>query len=590
MINFNEQQLQAINHRENPCMVVAGAGSGKSTVIVERVEQLITEKRGNMIVVTFTRNSAEDLKKKLEKKGIIDNILVGTFHSICGRILSIEGLNSGKGVVPYEVDNLFNKICPHEKVDTQDVLSFISYQKNYMKTYKDDFVYKNSKYTDEELRLFFSEYERYKYNKGVMDMDDMLLKAYDVLIKNPDAYRCDYLLVDEAQDCNLIQNKLIDLLCPQRNIMVVGDFKQSIYAFRGAIPSRFMEFDKTYPDAVVINLDYNYRSKKQIVENANKFIRNYYGDYKHYSDSIAHNIDDAIVDVVVHCSQEDEADVVAQKINRYLKQGVQPKEIAVLYRNNIQSQFLENTLKLDGIDYFIEKNGGFFDRKEISIILCMLRLIKNEDDNGAYETIVTSRVHYFKFFKKTFMDDVRSLSATSDVSFLVASELMHGLQAWQRKNILSFNDAVRRLSKQYRDDVPLARIIDNIINLLSMSAYLEDNYQGEDLELRLESVENLKKFIRGNTVDSFLKYVYEADKEKKKNSDEKIQLMTIHKSKGLEFKVVFIIGIQDDKFPSCKSEDLEEEARLMYVAVTRAKDCLHLNEIGEGNLFVNQYT
>lgn len=589
MIKFNNQQMKAINHDENPCMVVAGAGSGKTCVIVNRIKRLVDEDKGNIIAITFTRNSADDLKKKLEKLGVLDNVIVGTFHAICGRILSLEGIYSHEKIKEYEIENLFNKLSPDQKVDMQDVQSFISYQKNYMRSYTDDFVYKDSAYTTEELRMFYKAYEEYKEARGIIDLDDLLLKAYDILKENPDKYTCDYLLCDEHQDANLIQNKLLRLLCPKENIMVVGDFKQAIYSFRGSIPEMFMKFDKEFPNARVINLDYNYRSRKSIVDNANIFIRNYYGGYKHYSDSKATIASSACIDWDTHGDIEEEADAVVDRIKEYLAEGIEPCEIAVLYRNNTQVQFVENLLKLEGIDYFIEKNGGFFQRKEISIILHMLRLIANNEDNMAFEGIVSSRVHYFKFFKKTFMGDVRQMAGMMNISYLEASEMLHGLQPWQRKNITSFADAVHRLTEQYQNEVPLNRIVDNIINLLSLESYLEENYQGDELDDRLEAVENLKKFIRGNTVDSFLKYVYEKDDNKKKNDANKVQLMTIHKSKGLEFKKVIMIGIQDGKFPSSKANDIEEEARLFYVGITRPKESLYFSQIGINSLFMNQY-
>lgn len=588
-MNFNKGQLEAINHNENPCMVVAAAGSGKSTVIVNRIKRLISEGRGTVIAITFTKNSADDLKKKLEKLGVLENVIVGTFHAVCGRILSLEGLYSYEKLKDYEVENLFNSLYPDERVDMEDVLSFISYQKNYMRNYTDDFVYKESNYTVEELRMFYKAYEEFKTAKGVMDFDDMLVKAYEVLNANKGKYQCDYLLVDESQDSNLIQNKLVDLLCPSRNIMTVGDVKQSIYKFRGAVPQLFMDFDKRYPDAKVVHLDYNYRSKKEIVENANTFIRNYYGDYEHYSDSIAASTERANIDWDVHGDVEEEAEIVLNQIQDYLNEGIEPSEIAVLYRNNTQAQFLENELKFANIDYHIDKNGSFFQRKEVNIILSMLRLIANNDDNMAYENIVQSRVHYFKFFKKVFMTDVRRMSGMMNVSYLEASDMIHGMKSWERQNILAFKEAVYRLTKQYREGVSLGRIIDNIINILSLESYLYDKYHGDELDARLQSVENLKKFIRNNTVDSFLKYIYESNDGKKKNSEGKVQLMTIHKSKGLEFKKVIVIGIQDNQFPSAKSDDIEEEARLFYVAITRAKDSLYLSQVGMNSLFMRQY-
>jgi DNA helicase-2/ATP-dependent DNA helicase PcrA len=198
-----------------------------------------------------------------------------------------------------------------------------------------------------------------------------------------------------------------------------------------------------------------------------------------------------------------------------------------------------------------------------------------------------ARIHYFKYFKKEFLDNVREIANEEGISFLSASEKVRS-QPWQRNNIVSFSNSVSRLSNQYRNGASLATIIDNIINIISLNTYLTDIYTNPDeLTERLESVENLKKFIRSNTVDSFLKFVYENDDHKKKNDNTAVQMMTVHKSKGLEFKQVFVVGIKDGKFPSSKS-DLLEEARLFYVAVTRPKDSLYLSQTG-ASTFINQY-
>jgi DNA helicase-2/ATP-dependent DNA helicase PcrA len=242
-MKFNKKQEQAINHKEGACVVIAGAGSGKSTVIVNRIKELTQSNINNIIAITFTNNSADDLKRKLDELGI-HNVNSGTFHKVCGRILNMEGIYSKEKLKAYEIENLFNKLYTKSKVDVEEVLGFIGYQKSYMRSYKDEFLYKETKYTTDELREFYRAYEEFKKGKGIIDLDDVLLKTYEVLVANPDKYRCDYLLCDEQQDSNSIQNKLIRELCPSGNIMVVGDYRQSIYGFRGAVPQLFMDFDK----------------------------------------------------------------------------------------------------------------------------------------------------------------------------------------------------------------------------------------------------------------------------------------------------------------------------------------------------------
>lgn len=589
-MKFNEAQQRAIDFKEGMAMLVAGAGSGKTTVLVNRIKSLVEGGRRNITAITFTRKSAEDLERKLKELKVHEYVNVGTFHVICGRIMQKCGLYSKGDIKSYEIENMFNEIYGDSTmVDVEDVLSFISIQKGYMRGCEDEFVYSDTEYSHDMLRKFYRAYEEYKKARGIYDLDDILLEGYRLLGEYPEL-ACDYLLCDEHQDANLIQNELINRLCPSGNVMVVGDFKQSIYGFRGAVPSMFMDFDKRYSNVEVIKLDYNYRSRKEIVENANLFIQNYYKDYEHYSDSIPASQERADIDFEAFLNAEEEAEEVGRRIRHAIEvQGIEPEDIAVLYRNNTQSFHIENELRVLGIEYDIEKNGSFFQRKEISIILAMLRLAVDNSDNVAFQTIVKSRIHYFKLFKKDFMQQVIDVAKENNVSYLVACQLMK-LPQWQRNSIFKFVELIDTLTRNYKYNAPLELTINNIINAVRLEEYLNDRYTGEELEERLMSVETLKDFIRDNTVDSFLDYIYKPDdkKRRKKKKQNKVQLMTLHKSKGLEFKQVYMIGLKDGKFPS-KDTDICEEARLFYVGITRSIDTLFLGQLGVSNTFVRQY-
>lgn len=588
-MKYNVEQLQVINHKEGSMAVIAGAGSGKSTVLVERVKQLIASgvDSDEIAVVTFTDNSSQDLKLKFKKKKI-EGITTGTFHSICKRILISEGIDTSRQLAPYQIENEFRKI--NENVKYKDVMSFIGYQKNYGIGVNDNFIEKESDYTENELRDYFKRYEEFKIKQHALDFEDWLLLGIDVLKKNPNKYKFQYILVDEHQDSNLIQNELIRLLCPSKNIMVIGDFRQAIYGFRGSNPELFMNFKDYYPDSKVANLSMNYRSTQNIVDNSNNFISQYYGDYEFYKDSTANNKKDGEIAMLSNIDKSEEAENIVKKIKNELKNGVKPNDIAVLYRNNSNSFNIENELKRNGIPYFISStDGNFFNRKEISCVMCMLRLIDNPHDNIAYDTVFSARMYPLSFIPNVVKDRIRDLSAIKNISLFDASESVKVDKPYQRKNLDTFNEIISKLIIQHKRGVKLESIVDNILTLLRMNNYIDDKYEGEQIEERMESIVALKSFIRDNTLESFLKFVYGSNKSQKKCTKDDIQLMTIHKSKGLEFKDVYIVGIQDGKFPSERVKDITEEARLFYVAITRAKENLTISQIYEGNQFVEEY-
>lgn len=590
MSRFNEQQKEAILHGDTPLMVVSAAGSGKSTTLVGRAVKKVKEGKRNLCAITFTRNTADDLTRKFEKAGISNYINVGTFHSICGTILKKEGVNISKRVKDYEVENLFKKIIQDEKkIDMKDIMSFISYQKNNMISYRDDFVEKESSYGEDQLRDCFKAYEEYKIKVGAYDFDDYLLLGHKVLVDNPRKYEYDYLFVDETQDSNEIQMQIVDLLCPSGRITVFGDAQQCMYSFRGSRPELFMDFYKTHPNTNVVNMNINYRSHKEIVEKSNDFIRQYFGDYEYYSDAVANSQEHAEIELMVNDLAEVEAQDVSDKVQTLLSLGYKGSDIAILFRNNVQSQHIENEFKVRDIDYFIESEGGFFNRKEIDIIMCILRLIDNKDDDSAFEKLFRYRCEPFVYLANTILNDIISLSGERDISHLEASQLVH-VQPWQSQKLRWFANVIEKLINQHNNGYSLLQLIENIISALDMENYVRTNYPNEEEQNeRMESLENLKKFIRSNTLDTFLKFVYEKNTSgEKQNSENKVQMMTVHKSKGLEFKVVFVVGIATGKFPSEKS-NIEEEANVFYVAVTRAIERMYLSQIGTYNQFLEQY-
>lgn len=587
---FNEEQRKIILHGENPLMVLASAGGGKSTVLTARTIKKIQEGEKNICVITFTRNTANDLMNKFKQARVGNQVTVGTFHSICGDILRQEGYNISKRVKEYELENIFKKIIiDSKKINVKDIMSFISYQKNNMIGVNDDFLDKDSDYTFNQLRECYKKYEEYKSEIEAYDFDDYLLLGHKVLSENPDKYSFNWVFVDETQDSNKLQMDIVDLLCPSNRITVVGDYRQCMYSFRGSKPELFMDFYKTHENTEIVNMNVNYRSSKQIVDRSNYFIRQYYKDYSHHEDAISNSTDDGVIDLVMSHNKEDESYEVADKVQTMLGLGYKHSDIAILYRNNIQSQYIENEFKIRNIAYDIENNGSFFNRKEVDMVMCMLRLIDNKNDDSAFETLFRYRCEPFTFLSNTVLSDIMNLSNKKKISHIIASSYVN-VQTWQKQKLASFISLVDKLITQHNYGYNLLQLIENIIDGLDLVKYIKEHYTDEEEQNeRLETLDNLKKFVRSNTLDSFLRFVYEKNNNNTKQKDgDKVQMMTIHKSKGLEFKVVILVGVEQGKFPSDKSSKIEE-ANVFYVGVTRAIERMFISQIGNYNEFARQY-
>lgn len=587
---FNEEQRKIILHGENPLMVLASAGGGKSTVLTARTIKKIQEGEKNICVITFTRNTANDLMNKFKQARVGNQVKVGTFHSICGDILRQEGYNISKRVKEYELENIFKKvIISSKKINVKDIMSFISYQKNNMIGVNDDFLDKDSDYTFNQLRECYKKYEEYKAKIEAYDFDDYLLLGHKVLSENQGKYSFNWVFVDETQDSNKLQMDIVDLLCPSNRITVVGDYRQCMYSFRGSKPELFMDFYKTHENTEIINMNVNYRSSKQIVDRSNYFIRQYYKDYSHHEDALSNSTDDGVVDLVMSYNKEDESYEVADKVQTMLGLGYKHSDIAILYRNNIQSQYIENEFKIRNIAYDIENNGSFFNRKEVDMVMCMLRLIDNKNDDSAFETLFRYRCEPFTFLSNSVLSDIMNLSNKKKISHITASSYVN-VQAWQKQKLASFISLVDKLITQHNYGYNLLQLIENIIDGLDLVKYIKEHYTDEEEQNeRLETLDNLKKFVRSNTLDSFLRFVYEKNNNNTKQKDgDKVQMMTIHKSKGLEFKVVILVGLEQGKFPSDKSSKIEE-ANVFYVGVTRAIERMFISQIGNYNEFARQY-
>ena len=587
IVSFNPDQQQAINHFKGSCAVVANPGSGKSTVLVNRIKNLIEVHNVNpsdILAISFTSNTANELKKKLKDMGYTVN--VGTFHSICKSLLITNNAMAydQKQIQEWQIKQAFSKMMDNPNLD--DIMSYINYQKCYMKDVNDTYVYKESIYTEDQLKVFYKRYEELKKSLNVFDFNDLLSRTYELQSKLHNTY--EYVLVDEFQDSNLIQNNLLKQWCQSGNLFTVFDVKQSLYEWNGAVPTYCMDFEKHWEGAKVINLNVNYRSAKNIVEYANNFIRPYYAHYEHHEDSIPHKQNDGIIKLETFDNDEEEGIFVANDIERLINSGVEPKDIAVLYRNNKHANFVESQLKRKGIEYEISKGGSFFERSEVAAVINILRLMDNPHDDMAVEGLYSVRVFPLMFIKKDTYKNIISFAGSHNYSYFEAISNFNKYDKNQRRNAIEFEQAIQKLRLQKDKGVPLKTLINNIVKTFRLEKHVYDKVNGkEELEDRLGSFNILKGLAKSDDIDKLLSFASQGDikKKKKKNA---VKLMTIHGSKGLEFQNVYLIGVEDEQFPSKKS-GLLEESRLFYVAVTRSIENLYISQIGDNNKFIKEY-
>lgn len=597
-MEFNKQQQEAIDFKDGACAVIAGAGSGKSTVLVNRIQNLVNihkVSQDQILAITFTRNTRQGLQKKLNSMGLGD-VPVHTFHSLSGKLLVQEGVIKRESEEDEEGGNRLNKFALIAKFKTlyrdiknkdyDDIMSFISYQKSYMLHYTDEFVQKESSFSENDLRKFYKIYEDYKTSINFYDFDDLLLECNKLLDIHPEI-SYEYILIDEYQDTNLCQNSLLRKLCKSGNLFAVFDYRQSLYRFNGANPEYCMNFYKDW-SAAVINLDINYRSTSNIVDNSNRFIKGYYGDYEHYSDSIANNRENGKITLLTNTNRVDEAYKVTDEIKRLISIGEDVNNIAILYRLNVHSDYIENQFKAEEIPYEIKGDSSFFKRKEIKAIISILKLAEDSSDDEAFDSLFRARLDPLKFFNKSDRDLIDRYKIKNDLSYFETLNSITFSESWKNRNAKTFVSNILDIKVKKDRYHSISTLIDMAKQSFKIKDYLEENYQDEEFRDRLQSIETLKQFIRGDDLSKFIEFTEEATEKKKAKSKDGIKMMSLHSSKGLEWKHVFIVGVEPSKFPHEKA-NLIDESMLFYVGITRPTTNLYISQIGQDNSFVDEY-
>lgn len=614
---LNEQQKLPVIHKNGPLIVIAGAGSGKTRVLTYRIVHLINQNIDpfNILALTFTNKAAAEMKKRISKSvgdSQARNIWMGTFHSVFARILRSEATLLGYPTNftiydTYDSERLVSNIIKELNLNkdhykAKQIRNRISSLKNNFITVENYFnnpemieVDKMSKRS--EFGIIYKRYVERCFRSSVMDFDDLLLKTNELLNKFPevlskyqDKFR--YILVDEYQDTNYSQYLIIKALSDRhQNLCVVGDDSQSIYSFRGANIDNILNFKKHYPDCKTYKLEQNYRSSNNIVKCANSLIQN--NQFKLEKTIWTQNSDGEKITINKSISDSDEGRYIASNIfERKNNEFLSNSSFAVLYRTNAQSRAVEDALRKINIEYQVFGGLSFYQRKEIKDILAYLRLIENLNDEESLRRIInfpTRGIGQTTLDKLTLISERQnislfdSISNLNDPSLKINKGTIEKLENF-RNQILSF--------KVFSQNNNAYETVSNIINKIQIVNFYKNEGSLESFN-RIENIEELvngiNDFIEGQeelfesdkSLSKYLEDVALYSETDKEVSNERVSLMTVHMAKGLEFPIVYVLGMEENLFPSIMSinsrEEVEEERRLFYVAMTRAEKSLTLS-------------
>ena len=603
---LNEQQREAVYCTDGPLLILAGAGSGKTRVLTHRIAYLIEEKGvnpWNILAITFTNKAAGEMRERVDNLVGFgsESIWVSTFHSTCVRILRrhIDRLGYDTNFTIYDTDDqktLMKDVCKQVQIDTKvykerNLLAAISAAKNEMISAQEYALNAQGDFGKEKIAKVYQEYEKQMHANNALDFDDLLVKTVQLFETQPDVLenyqeRFRYIMVDEYQDTNTVQFQLVSLLAGKyRNLCVVGDDDQSIYKFRGANIKNILNFEQEFPDATVIKLEQNYRSTGNILDAANAVISNNVGrkDKQLWTD----NGEGEKIKFCQFDTGYDEAEYIADDIEREVRNGASYNDHAILYRTNAQSRLFEERFVAQNIPYKIVGGVNFYARKEVKDLLAYLKTIDNARDDLAVRRIINVPK---RGIGATSIGKVTIYASANGMSFYDALLRVRGVPT-----IGKAADKIEKFTEQienFRSRLSALSIPELIEAILEETGYKKDlEAEGEiEGETRLQNVEELVNKATGYmstaeepTLDGFLEEVaLVADVDSLDESENRIVLMTLHGAKGLEFPYVYLSGMEDGLFPSSMSifsddkDAIEEERRLCYVGITRAEKELTL--------------
>ena len=605
--SLNEEQKKGVFTTEGPVLLLAGAGSGKTRVLTHRIAYLIDELGVNsyhIMAITFTNKAAGEMKERVERLvGMgADSIWVTTFHSTCVRILRrfADRLGYDNSFTIYDTDDqksVMKDVCKHLQIDTKQmkertILSAISSAKNELVGVQEYETQAMGDFRKQKVAAAYREYQNILKKNNAMDFDDLIMNAVELFKACPDVLeyyqkRFRYIMVDEYQDTNTAQFQLIRLLAEGScNICVVGDDDQSIYKFRGANIRNILDFEKYYPEAVVIRLEQNYRSTQNVLDAANAVIRNNVGRKSKtlWTDKGAGNR--------IHYRQFDnayeEAEFIADDISRKIKDGiVEAGECAVLFRTNAQARLLEERFVVEGIPYDVVGGTNFYARREIKDLLSYLKTVDNARDDLAVKRIINVPKRGIGAATIAKVDDYAQMHEISFYEALCHADEIQGLGKAEAKirPFVNMIQVFRSRLSYYNLKELMHDILDttNYINEMDVDDEIEAQSRIDNIDELINKIVAYEEANDEPSLSAFLEEVaLVADIDRLSEDDNRVLLMTLHSAKGLEFSHVYLAGMEDGIFPSymtIASDDpaeIEEERRLAYVGITRAKDDLTL--------------
>ena len=606
---MNERQKEAVQHTQGPLLIMAGAGSGKTRVLTHRMAYILAEEEvhpWNILAITFTNKAAREMKERVSQLvgPQAEDMWVSTFHSMCVRILrrDIELLGYQRSFTicdPSEQQTAMKRILKKldidsEKYDYRMILNRISQAKNDLEDVE-KFSEKYTGYVEQIIAKCYREYQKELAKSMTLDFDDLIMFTVQLFQKHPETLqyyqqKFQYIHVDEYQDTNHAQYRLVTMLAKKfKNICVVGDADQSIYGWRGADMSNILEFEKDYQNAKIVLLEQNYRSTKTILQAANHVIENNFN--RKVKKLWTENDEGQPITYYRAQSEQDEGRYVLSQIQGLLRDGYHYDDFAILYRTNAQSRVMEENLLKSNIPFRLVGGQRFFERLEIKDLLAYLRLIVNPQDDLSFRRIVNSPK---RGIGATSLDKLNDFASMHQFSLLEASSqtALSPLSGKAAKALEKFVEMIEDLRKM-QEFLSISEFVEQVIEKTGYLAALEQQHTME-ADARIENIQEFisvaKQFeqdrLEKESEDSpLLQFLTDLSLVSDADSDDgdgrMVTLMTLHAAKGLEFPVVFIIGLEEGIFPSLRSmmengDDVEEERRLAYVGITRAKQKLYL--------------
>ena len=600
---LNDRQKEAVLHKDGPLLVLAGAGSGKTSVLTSSIAYKIKEESvdpRNILAITFTNKAANEMKERVSSLLDMDvaYLWIGTFHSICARILrmNIEKIGYSNNFTIYDtqdqrtlIRDIIKDLGYKDDINPRLAQSIISNAKN-KSISPEDFLKMNFYMQNaDEIAEIFKKYEKKKYEYNALDFDDLIEKVLELFAKDPETLRYyqnkfDYIFVDEFQDTNNSQYELIRFIAGKKqNVVAVGDADQSIYSFRGADIRNILSFEKDFKDTKIIKLEQNYRSTSKILNTANVLIAN--NLERKEKNLWTENGEGADVVYKETSVESDESKFIIDTIKNLLADGYKESDMVILYRTNAQSRPFEEALLKNLIAYKVVGGLKFYDRKEIKDLIAYLNILVNSKDDVSLKRIINEPK---RGIGDKSIEQIEKIAISHGISMLdlITDDNFSILMTDRLKNL---TDKFYKPLEEIFINVDKYQIVDLINEVLEKTGYLRALEKSLLVEDRAR-VDNINEFIssaadyqEANPEDNLRDYLENlsllSDIDKTEENNESISLMTMHQAKGLEFPIVFIVGLDEGLFPSKRSLDegnLEEERRLFYVGITRAEEKLFL--------------